>query len=236
MRYISNRSTGRLGTAIARAALARGAMVTFLYGTGSRTPAGPGDAPIDRDAASRLTCLEVETVDDLLRLVRQELRSRTYDAVIHAMAVLDFAPDRVIEEKTSSEGREEWTIRLVRTPKVIAEMKDLDPGVFLVGFKLEAGKSPAELAAIARERAARYRTDLFVANDLTEVGPQRHQAYIVERDGTVIASPSGKEEIAATLIDVLCERLAGRPGRDQSEGLVSSARRQLSKGAPRPGE
>jgi phosphopantothenoylcysteine synthetase/decarboxylase len=201
VRYIGNKSTGRLGCEIALQALERGATVRFIYGKDSLVPRVP------TAGAARFGAREVETVEDLARAVREELAPGRFAAVLHAMAVLDFAPAEYLPIKTKSD-REEWTIRLVRTPKVIATMKDLDPGIFLVGVKLEVGRTPAELAEIAREAIRRSRADLFVANDLTTVEGGEHTAYLVAPDGSVEGPFVGKARIAAGLLDRVARELA----------------------------
>lgn len=211
VRFIGNKSTGKLGTEIALEAMARGATVTFVYGKDSLTPRFPVGAGAEggtgaagaegvAEAESRLRKLEIETVEDLAATVTRELQTGSYDAVIHAMAVLDFAPDEYRDEKTKSD-REEWVIRLVRTPKVIAMMKDLDPAVFLVGFKLEFNRTVPELLGIGLDSLRRNRADLVVVNDLTTVEKGEHAAYFVHPNGSSEGPFVGKGAIASGLLD-----------------------------------
>lgn len=139
---ISNKSTGRLGTAIATKALAAGAEVTFVYGTESLAP----------DPHPALALVEVETVSDLVTALERELTRKPHDAIIHLMAVLDYEPAEYLAEKVPS-GREEWVVRLKPTPKVIARLKGWAPRALLVGFKLEDRLSDAELVAEAQALA-----------------------------------------------------------------------------------
>ncbi|GAH03307.1 unnamed protein product, partial [marine sediment metagenome] len=62
--------------------------------------------------------IEIITVSDLIKSINQELKDGTYDVVIHSMAVLDYVPDKYISDKVAS-GKDEWIIRLIKTPKVI---------------------------------------------------------------------------------------------------------------------
>lgn len=199
VRYITNKATGRLGALIAEEAIQCGAHVTFVYGRPSQVPVVRGH-PHDH-----LTLIAVETIDDLVAVFRQEL-PRGYDAVIHPMAVLDFQPDIVREEKTGSAVRE-WVIRLVPTPKVIGLVKDLAPQTYLVGFKLEVGKQPEELRAIAHEFLTNTRADLVVANDLRDIEEGRHRGYLIAPDGTVVQTVDGKEAIARAVIEHLDAQL-----------------------------
>ncbi|HET6946833.1 MAG TPA: phosphopantothenoylcysteine decarboxylase [bacterium] len=195
VRYITNKATGRLGALIAEEAIARGAHVTFVYGRPSQVPVVRGH-PHDH-----LTLIAVETIDDLISVFRSEI-PKGYDAVVHPMAVLDFQPDVVRSEKTAS-GVEEWVVRLVPTPKVIGLVKDLAPDTFLVGFKLEVGKSRGELREIAYQFLKKNRCDLVVANDLREIEEGQHTGYFITPDGQVAQIVVGKDAIARAVVEHL---------------------------------
>ncbi len=201
MRFLSNRSTGRLGARIAAEALSRGARVTLVAGRGS---AVPGDEESEPALSGRLRVAGVETVDDLLRALRRELAGGTdrYDAIVHAMAVLDYEPVRVLEEKVES-GREKWDISLKRTPKVIANLRDWSPHSLLVAFKLGSGCSEAELVRAAVSMLRRNRADFVLANDLQRIEGENHPAMLIDGRGAVIARPGTKEEIARCLCDTV---------------------------------
>ena len=99
VRFITNRSTGRLGVAIAREFLRRGSIVTFVHGKGSLVP-----RPRSRRKLIALRLVEVFTVDDLIDTMRREIKSSKYSVVIHSMAVLDYvrrAP--LIDKKRADE-------------------------------------------------------------------------------------------------------------------------------------
>jgi len=195
VRFLTNKSTGRLGTLIAEEAVHAGADVTFLYGRGSETPTIRGG---QRD---HLRLLPIDTVNDLITIFKTELPTG-FDAVVHAMAVLDFAPAELREEKTSSE-LSEWVVRLTPTPKAARLVKTLAPKTFFVGFKLEVGKEPETLIEIARMWAVKNDADLVVANDLRDIEGGLHIGYLVRPDGTVEGVAEGKEAIARMLIDFL---------------------------------
>ena len=78
VRYITNKSTGRLGMLLAGEALSRGAMVTFVYGKGSRVP---DIEQMGADALSRLRLREIETVDELLAVIEQKARASSLSQV-----------------------------------------------------------------------------------------------------------------------------------------------------------
>jgi len=205
IRYLANTSTGRLGSRLAREALDRGAAVTYLCGPGA---ARPDPAELQDGQAKRLRILPVETFDELMRVIGDELGSRTYDAVLHAMAVLDYVPERAGSAKTPS-GRDRWSLTLVPTPKVIDMIKRWDPDVLLVGFKLEVAAGREKLIAGALETGRRSGADLMVANDLREVGDDRHRALLVDSAGRVAGEYADRERIAAGLFDEIEKRLSG---------------------------
>jgi len=204
VRYITNRSSGRLGCTIATEALRRGARVTMVAGPDSVIPQR-GAIP-HRDS-ERLSVVPIDTVPDLIKALEYELAgSEKPDAVLHAMAVLDYVPERAEPGKTPS-GRESWVIRLVPTPKVIRLIKGWAPEAYLVEFKLEAGLTEERLRAAALESLKANGADLVVANDLMQITAEAHPALIIASDGSVISRPATKGEIARDLCDVLAEAL-----------------------------
>jgi len=202
IRYITNKSTGRLGALLAEEALRRGASVTFVHGRPSVVPTVRGWVH------DHLTLIAIDTVHDLIRTFREEL-PKGYDAVIHNMAVLDFEPAELRPGKTGSE-EPEWLIRLVPTPKAVNLVKELAPQTFLVAFKLEVGRPRNELVASALDLLRKSRCDLVVANDQKEIEAGEHAGYIVDPSGEVLAVAQGKEAIARTLIRLVEERLNRR--------------------------
>lgn len=198
VRFITNKASGRLGSLIAEEAIRRGAHVTFVYGRTS-------EVPVVRGAHDDMRLIAVETVEDLINVFQQELPG-DYAAVIHPMAVLDFHPSETRSQKTGS-NVEEWIVRLVPTPKAIALVKELAPRTFLVGFKLEVGKSMAELQAIALEFLRKNRCDLVIANDLRQIEGGQHTGYFITPDAKVAKTSVGKEAIARDLVQYLEDHL-----------------------------
>jgi len=209
VRHVGNFSSGRTGLVIARAAAARGAEVTLLLGPGRTLP-----TQSDR---SELAIVDVVTFDDMHTAVREHVGSHSYDALIHAAAVSDFRP--VSEERGKlSSGVEELVIRFRSTPKIVDEVKELDPAIVLVKFKLEVDRTPGELEAIARESRACSRAELIVANDLSAITEGRHPAIIMDEAG-VLARVATTHDLAERLLDDLDGRLAARPPRRKVAGL-----------------
>jgi phosphopantothenate---cysteine ligase (CTP) len=196
VRSIVNASSGALGARIVEALISRGAGVKLLLGAGGEHPEVPeGD---------RLETVPVTTVDDLVAQVRAAAGS-DIRAVVHAMAVLDYVPERVIETKRPSDT-ERWDVRMVRTPKVTALIRELFPDALIVGFKLETGVSESELARRALESLRTHRLDLVAANDLDRMGPDRHEAIFIDPSGSIVGRGSTKREIAEFIADFVLGR------------------------------
>lgn len=195
VRHVSNFATGGLGLLLARHFAGEGAEVTLLLGPG-RT------CPTDADRRA-LRVVDFVTFDDLHALVRGEVGSGGYDAMVHTAAVGDFRPERVEPEKVGSAG--EWLLRLVPTPKIVDEVKELAPEMLLVKFKLEVGRTRDELLATGAASRAASRAELIVVNDRAALGPDRHPALIMDEGGLV-----GETETRAQLAERLTTELAVR--------------------------
>ena len=194
IRFISNTSTGRLGKEIASEFIKNGARVTFIYGTGSERP--------EKGAKT----IEVTTTEDLLREL-EGLKGQNFQVIVHAMAVLDHAPEKIIEGKVPS--TEDWAIKLVPTPKVINRIRDWWPKSLLVGFKLEVGKTKEELLEVARQAMGQWKAEIVVANDLKDINGDKHLAYLLSPGGKLEAQAHTKKEVATRLVESIQSLLAG---------------------------
>ncbi|WP_421120194.1 bifunctional phosphopantothenoylcysteine decarboxylase/phosphopantothenate--cysteine ligase CoaBC [Aquihabitans daechungensis] len=147
VRFIGNRSSGKQGTAIAVAALRRGAAVTLV--TTAAAPSLPG-----------LEVVSVATAAELRAAVHE--RAPSCDVVVMAAAVADFRPASVAVDKIKKAGGVP-EIRLEPTEDILAELGAAKaPGQTLVGFAAET----TDVAANAQDKLARKGTDLLVANDV----------------------------------------------------------------------
>lgn len=196
VRYIGNRSSGKMGYALAEAAAARGATVTLV--------AAPAALPVPAGVAH----VPVETVQQL----RSALHSRlaTTDVLIQAAAVSDYRVAAVAGEKIKRTG-EELVLRLVENPDVIAEIGALPQHPLLVGFAAETGDHLDR----AREKLLRKNLDLNVLNDVTApgsgFGTDTNQVTILSRGGEPEVLPlQSKREVADALLDRVRELAAAR--------------------------
>ncbi|MHC4138885.1 MAG: phosphopantothenoylcysteine decarboxylase domain-containing protein [Planctomycetota bacterium] len=199
VRYITNTSTGKLGCEIALEAIKHGATVTFIHGADSMCPMTQDHKEIK---PSQLKLIEIETNDDLIKVLHEKLKNRRFDAIVHAMAVADYVPARAKPNKMSS-NKDEWTLKLVKTAKVITIIRDIWPDALLVGFKLEVNRTKEELVKIARKLLKTSGSDLVVANDKKSISRNSHTAYMVTGDDKVSKPLKGKTEIAKNIISCL---------------------------------
>ena len=192
-RYITNPSSGKMGVAIADEALERGAMVTMIYGPATVPP--PPNSKV----------IKIETTEEMLDAVVNELKAEKYDVAILSAAASDWGPvDRKMEKMPSSKG--DWVLRLKALPKIIAEVKKADPNVFLIGFKAEYNITEKELIDRSYERLKEMKMDLIVANDVSKVGHgfnvDTNEVYMIDPKRDVIHIPlTSKKEIAGMLLN-----------------------------------
>ncbi|EEB74128.1 bifunctional phosphopantothenoylcysteine decarboxylase/phosphopantothenate--cysteine ligase CoaBC [Thermococcus sp. AM4] len=184
IRYITNASSGRMGVAIAEEADFRGAEVTLIRTKGS-VPSFVENQ------------IEVETVEEMLEAIESELRAKKYDVVVLAAAVSDFRVKNRANTKIKS-GRS-LTLELEPTPKIIDRVKELQPDVFLVGFKAETGEE--KLIEEARKQIERAGSDLVVTNTLKAFGSEENKVLLVTRDEVKKLPKMDKRELAERLWD-----------------------------------
>ena len=196
VRYVSNRSSGKMGYAIAAAARDAGAEVTLVTGPTALTPpAGVRTFPI-------------ESADDLKDAVLAQLPRA--DVVVMAAAVADYRPIETATKKLKKKDLgSEMTLRMTENPDVLtAIMAARRPGTIVIGFKAETGEATAEAGRMLREK----KLDLVVANDVTDprsgFGSDEDRVAFVSADGVEQLPVLAKTEVARRLVAKLAERLA----------------------------
>jgi phosphopantothenoylcysteine decarboxylase/phosphopantothenate--cysteine ligase len=196
VRYLGNRSSGRMGVAIAEEAARRGASVTLVLTAGSVEPAAP---------------LEVVRVETAAELESETLaRSGEADVVVMAAAVADYRPARPVAGKRPKDGAG-WTVELEPTTDILARLGELRrQDQVLVGFAAEHGPGAAERA---REKLERKRVDMIVMNDVsracTGFDATENELLLITRSDEVAVSRRSKRACAQALWDVL-ERAGNR--------------------------
>jgi phosphopantothenoylcysteine decarboxylase/phosphopantothenate--cysteine ligase len=184
VRYISNRSSGKMGYALAAAALRRGAAVTLVSGpTAISPPSGAVFVP-------------VQTAEEMREAVLQHLAAATI--VIKAAAVGDWRVKRPAAAKLK--GRRDLTLELTPNADILAEVSARRTGAFVVGFAAET----EELLANARTKLQDKGIDLLVANDVSRAGvgfdADENEVVLVDRRGGQRALPRMPKPALADLI------------------------------------
>ena len=208
VRYLGNRSSGKMGFAIAAAAADRGADVTFV--TTMQPPA---------DLAQRVRVVSVESALQM----RDAVLAATPDVLVMAAAVADFRPDHVADAKIKKIHGDDSApvITLVRNPDILAEAvrqrdAELQPTApstnvssrVIVGFAAETGDADGDVLHHARAKLARKGCDVLVANEVGDgvtFGQDSSTAHLLRRgsDDVVTVGPAPKSHIAAALLDLV---------------------------------
>jgi len=216
VRYISNHSSGRMGYALARVAVRRGARVTLVSG-----PTALQQPPVSE-------FIQVESADQMSKAVLAALPGA--DGLIMAAAVADFRPIRPADKKLKKGGATVTNIELEGTRDILGSLPADSRPAAVVGFAMET----EDLVANARQKVESKDLDFIVANDLREPGAgfevDTNIVTIVSRGGDCEKLPlMSKEAVAASVLDRLVKLLPalllsfglillGCPGADDDDG------------------
>ena len=187
VRFIGNRSSGKMGLAVAREALRLGAEVTVVAANVDRVEPGTEHHP-------------VETVEELREAVLQ--RAADAHALVMAAAVSDFTPASPVGEKIRrSSGT--TSLELAPTADILEAVRERYPDLFVVGFAATHGDPVAD----AREKLARKGADLVVGNDISRedvgFGAAENEVYVVGREQERFVPRASKAEVARVILDGL---------------------------------
>ena len=198
VRFLSNRSTGKMGYALARMAWRRGASVCLISGPSALA------APLGVEQVLVRSALEMQ----------QALNSRFphSDALIMSAAVSDYRPAGFAAQKIKR-GGDEVLVKLMHNPDILASLGTAKGKQVMVGFAAET----QELVRHAQEKLARKNLDLIVANDVSApdsgFAVDTNQVTLIHRSGTVESLPLlSKEEVAERVLDQIAALLAARRG------------------------
>lgn len=192
VRFLGNRSTGKMGFAIASAARDRGAEVTLVTG-----PVELADPP----------GVAVVRVRSALEMHRAILDRAATDAIVMSAAVADYRPAEYHADKVKKAGT--VTIELVRNPDILLELGQNRVGALpvLVGFALET----KDVEAYARDKLVRKKVDLVVANEArVGFGGDENEALLVTADATLPLPRMTKTALADRILDRIRELHSGR--------------------------
>jgi len=188
VRFISNRSSGKMGYAVAEAARARGASVTLVSG------------PVSLPKPEGVRVIGIESASDMKAAMEAALPDA--DVIIMCAAVADYRAAEAADRKIKKDA-EEIAIRLVRTDDILAGLgKAKRPDQVLVGFAAETN----DVVAYAQDKLKRKNADLFVANDVsrTDIGfsSDENEVHLLFADGrNVRVEKAPKRKIANAILD-----------------------------------
>jgi phosphopantothenoylcysteine decarboxylase / phosphopantothenate---cysteine ligase len=186
VRFISNRSSGKMGYALAEAAQARGAQVILVT--------GPTALPIPRG----VEIVSVATAEEMLKALSTRLAWST--TIIMAAAVADFRLMHPASQKIKKEGWTGQTLDLERTTDILASLSAQRTTQLIVGFAAET----SDLIARAKDKLAAKGLDLIVANDVTVegagFGSDQNAATLIDRQGAVTELPLMPKRALADVI------------------------------------
>lgn len=206
VRYLGNRSSGRVGVSLADAGDARGWETTLLLGPGELRPARPG-----------VNLVRFRTCEDLRGLLNEHVPPA--DVLIMAAAVADYRPKPLAALSGGKFRRtsEKLTLELEPTPDLIAERSSMRrPGQFFAGFALEPRE---EMIESGLKKLERKRLDLVVANPLESMGAEQIEAVALTKAGERIDTPGrvSKPEFARWLLDVIEARMGRTDQADRKD-------------------
>jgi phosphopantothenoylcysteine decarboxylase/phosphopantothenate--cysteine ligase len=186
VRFISNRSSGKMGYALARASRDRGAEVTLISGPSAlRTPRG-------------VKCTFVETSSEMLTAVKAEV-ARQATVLIMAAAVADFAPAATGKKKIRK--KDAFSLRLRATEDIISVVSAGRKKPFIIGFAAETGPGISG----AEEKMKKKRMDMIVFNDVSEAGAgfdvDTNRVMVIDRKGKSQFGMMSKEAVADAILD-----------------------------------
>lgn len=212
VRYISNRSSGKMGYAIAEAACKRGAQVVLVSG------------PTSLPAPAGVEMVRVETAEEMAKQMAVRLGWSTI--VIMAAAVADFRPKQAAERKLKKTGSPAAALALEATTDILATLSARRSTQVLVGFAAETH----ELVTHAQAKLASKGLDVIVANDVTRAGAgfgsDQNAAVLIERDGRMTDLPlKSKRELADDILNA-ARRWLNRPVSQQSAQHLNRPKRR----------
>ena len=192
VRYLTNHSTGRMGYAIAREAMLRGADVTLISGPTALKPV-PGVKTVD-----------VVSAKDMFEAVQAALPET--DILVKAAAVADYRPMSIAEDKIKKQDGD-MAIPLERTDDILGWVAEhRHPGLFVCGFSMET----RDMIENSRKKLTRKHLDMIAANNLKVAGAgfgvDTNVVTILTADGIQELPLMGKDQVAAKLLDVILER------------------------------
>lgn len=193
VRFISNHSSGKMGYAVAQAAMDAGAITVLISGP-SHEPPPPR--------------VQLERVVSAEQMHQASLAHGSgCDVFIAAAAVADFRPQTVATQKMKKGSADTMTIELVKNPDIVAGIAKLDPKPLVVGFSAET----ENLLVNARDKLQRKQLDLIVANDVSDqtigFNSEDNAATLVWAEREQVLDKRSKKQLARDIIEIIAAQL-----------------------------
>ena len=204
VRYISNRSSGKMGYAIAAAAVAQGAEVILISG------------PVNLTQPSGTEIVNVESADEMYAATHENIGDS--DIFIAAAAVADYRPANTAEQKIKK-SNEAMSLEMIRCPDILASVAALDAAPFTVGFAAET----ENVLEYAQGKLEKKKLDMIVANRVgRDCGFDRddNAATVLWKDGKRSFPTGAKIDLARNLIELVAERFYAVRGSDSRPELT----------------
>jgi phosphopantothenoylcysteine decarboxylase/phosphopantothenate--cysteine ligase len=200
VRVITNRSSGKMGIAIAEEVSSRGAETTLILGPSQSEP--PGD----------VRTVRIESTEEMLQTTVGELKRHEYDLMFAAAAPSDYALQPPFKSKIKTRQHSKLKIELNSTPKVIAEARRASPKTLIVAFKTDHGVTDEELVDEAYMAISEKTADIVAANDVGRPGvgfrTDTNELFVVDKTKSVVHISLGdKREVARRLVDIAVNKL-----------------------------
>lgn len=193
VRYLSNHSSGKMGYALAEAAIAAGAVTTLVSGPVNLAPPDHAAVIPVTSAAEMLAACEAQLPD--------------CDIFIACAAVADYRPASAAGQKIKKDA-ENLSLELVRNPDIVTAVAGSQYPVFTVGFAAET----SDVLAYARDKMARKGLDMIIANDVSnrDIGfnSDENEVTVLWADGERALPRAGKYTVAAQIVELVASRLA----------------------------
>jgi phosphopantothenoylcysteine decarboxylase / phosphopantothenate---cysteine ligase len=198
VRYISNHSSGKMGYALAQAAVEAGAQTVLISG------------PTQLAAPERVEFIAVTTAEDMLAASLQE--TCDCDLFIAAAAVADYRPVQVAAHKIKKTAEaDSMLLELVKNPDIVATIAALEKKPFTVGFAAES----ENLIAYAQQKLARKNLDLIIANNITAAGigfnSDDNAVIVIDKTQQQELTQRSKQQLARDLIAIIAQKIIGQP-------------------------
>lgn len=193
VRYISNHSSGKMGYALAQAAIEAGARTVLISGPTQLAP------------PERVEFLSVTTAEEMLAASMQQAQG--CDVFIAAAAVADYRPQAIAVQKIKKTGEAGITLELIKNPDIVASIAALDAKPYTVGFAAES----ENLIAHAQQKLARKNLDLIIANNIAVTGigfnSDDNAVTVIDKQHQQELSQRSKPQLARELIALIAYKL-----------------------------